>query len=201
MGYPRDLSQSRVLHNWRPTRGPSCHSIWTLWSQEILILPGGGQMPPQLVAIVVPFVRRMWTTLLLRKTRRLRCQDISPPASSSYAFHHVPGMWIAFGTWWTAFDSNIHFDNWQRGFVIRTFGTAVRFYSIQRLTITTGLRVASLEARAISVPSSGSFSVVLEATGCLFRQLHLQLINVGAVGWLKNGQTELEAAHSEYSRP
>jgi len=154
---PSDLGQSPAHQNWRPTVTPGL----TLWSQEILAviptLAGGGEVPPQLVAIVVPFVRRMRTTLLLRRTRRLRRQDLPPPAPSSHGFHHVPATWIACGTWWTAFDSNIHFDNWQRGFVTGRFGAPVRIYSIQRLTVTTPLRAASSPIRILSGRSATSF--------------------------------------------
>lgn len=115
------------------------------------VAPGGGQMPPQLVAIVVPFVRRMRTTLLLRRIGRLRRTDSTPPGSPNDEFHHVPGVWIVFGTWWTAFDSNIHFDNWQRAFVSPELGSPLRFYSVQRLTVTTIARAPSASVRPASV--------------------------------------------------
>lgn len=90
-------------------------------------------MPPQLVAIVVPFVSGTHSVDTLLPRNRVRmCRFVVPrqrltaAGPSSNGIHHVPGMWMPFGTWWMPFASKIHFDNWQRQFAARAIGSAVR---------------------------------------------------------------------------
>lgn len=132
-----------------------------------------GESPPQLVAIVVPFVRRVPTTLLLRRTVRLRRTESAPPGPPNDAFHHVATVWMAFGTWWMPFDSNIHFDNWQRAFVTKPFGFSSRFDGIQRPAGTKLLRSTSSPFRpSLSFRFSFGFplrfSVRVSRASCFF---------------------------------